>query len=153
MPLSSRVAEMIDGIIHREGGYVNHPQDPGGETKYGISKRAYPELDIKNLSIERARDIYARDYYFRFSLDRLDNSTTAEWVLDWVVNSGTGAIRSIQRELGLEADGVVGNETVKALNGLKDPKEVLRWRLKFFCKLAKHPFLVGWINRLIELGL
>ena len=46
-----------------EGGYVNNPADPGGETKYGISKRAYPKLDIANLTLEQARDIYYRDYY------------------------------------------------------------------------------------------
>ena len=49
-------------IVELEGGYVNHPSDPGGETKYGISKRAYPDLDIANLTVEDACKIYERDY-------------------------------------------------------------------------------------------
>ena len=49
MPLHD-VDGMIDRLIEREGGYVNHPLDPGGETKYGITKRSYPDLDIQGLS-------------------------------------------------------------------------------------------------------
>ena len=53
---------VLDDLIEREGGYVNDPDDPGGETKFGISKRAYPHLDIKNLTEEHAADIYYNDY-------------------------------------------------------------------------------------------
>lgn len=52
-----------------EGGYVNDPDDPGGETKYGISKRAYPKEDIKNLTRERAEFLYKRDYWDVLNLD------------------------------------------------------------------------------------
>ena len=48
----------IPRVITNEGGYVNDPDDPGGETKYGISKRSYPALDIKNLTVEQATAIY-----------------------------------------------------------------------------------------------
>ena len=60
--------EFKDGIIqvlHHEGGYVNAPQDPGGETKFGISKRAYPNVDIKNLSRKQAIKIYYDDYWIK----------------------------------------------------------------------------------------
>lgn len=144
---------MIDGVIQREGGLVDHPQDPGGLTKYGISQRAYPELAIRNLTIEQARDIYFRDYYQRFALGQLRDPRAAEWILDWVVNSGAGAIRAIQRELGIRADGIMGDQTLARLNDLKDPRQILLWRLKFYVRLVKHPFIAGWINRLIELGL
>lgn len=50
-------------VLGWEGGYVNDPRDPGGETKYGISKRAYPAEDIKNLTVERAAELYKRDYW------------------------------------------------------------------------------------------
>lgn len=53
-----------------EGGYVNDPDDPGGETKYGISKRAYPNEDIKNLTRERAEYLYKRDYWDPLDLDK-----------------------------------------------------------------------------------
>ena len=49
--------EIIDVVLHHEGGYVNDPKDPGGETNYGISKRAYPDVDIKNLTEDGAKDI------------------------------------------------------------------------------------------------
>lgn len=152
MPLHN-VDAMIDRLIEREGGYVNHPLDPGGETKYGITKRSYPDLNIQGLSRTEARDIYERDFYRRFSLDQLSDPRTAEWILDWLVHSGPGAIRHIQRELGVAVDSVMGQETLGALNQLKDPKDILRWRMKFLVKLTKHPFISGWINRLIKLGL
>lgn len=145
---------MLERLIDREGGYVNHPQDPGGETKYGISKRAYPHLDIKNLTRDDAKRIYFRDYYERHSLHQLSNPATAEWVLDWVANSGAGAIGRIQKELQIQRDYIVGPETVGKLNALEDPKDILRWRLKFFTETPpKHPFMSGWINRLLKLGL
>lgn len=52
--------EIVVGI---EGGYVNDPKDPGGETRWGISKRAYPNLDIANLTLEQAKAIYFEDYW------------------------------------------------------------------------------------------
>ncbi|KWT77357.1 glycosyl hydrolase 108 family protein [Candidatus Magnetominusculus xianensis] len=58
-------------VLDAEGGYVNDPDDPGGETKYGISKRAYPSLDIKSLTIEDAKRLYRRDYWGRASCDAL----------------------------------------------------------------------------------
>lgn len=153
MLLSPNEIKMFDRLIHREGGYVDDKRDPGGETKYGISKRSYPDLDIANLTKEDARDIYARDYWRKFSLPRLRDSHAAEWILDWVVNSGAGAIKTIQRELGITADGKVGKETIAAIDAMTDPREILLWRLKFYSRLSGHPFMAGWINRLIELGL
>lgn len=50
-------------VLSVEGGLVNNPADPGGLTKYGISQRSYPDLDIRNLSIEDAKEIYFRDYW------------------------------------------------------------------------------------------
>ena len=55
--------DLIDGVLVREGGYVDHPSDPGGETKYGIAKRSHPKEDIKNLTKERAAEIYEKDYW------------------------------------------------------------------------------------------
>lgn len=144
---------MIDRLIDREGGYVNHPQDPGGETKYGISKRSYPDLDIAGLTREQAHRIYATDFYRRFNLDKLDNPRTAEWVLDWLVHSGPSAIRWIQQKLGVQIDGVVGPQTLTALNRMQDPRDLLRWRLDRLVGLTGHPFIKGWVRRLVELGL
>ena len=51
-------SDAVKIVLKHEGGYVDDPVDPGGETKYGISKKAYPFLDIKNLTIKQASDIY-----------------------------------------------------------------------------------------------
>ena len=48
----------FDLLMLNEGGYVNNPNDPGGETKYGVSKKAYPDIDIENLTLEQAKKIY-----------------------------------------------------------------------------------------------
>jgi lysozyme family protein len=153
MQTDLEISNLIDRLIAREGGYIWHKDDPGGETKYGISKRSYPELEIKTLTRDDAKGIYRRDYYERFGLDRLDDIRTIEWILDWLVNSGPSVIGRIQQELKLEPDGVLGPKTAQAINRMKDPKDLLRWRLKFLVRLTRHPFITGWVNRLVELGL
>ena len=150
---SLQVQQLVNAVIDREGGYVNHPADPGGETKYGISKRSYPDLNIKLLTRADAGAIYERDFIKKHRLHELVDYATAEWVLDWLVHSGPSVVGRLQRKLGVTADGIIGDDTLKALNGMKDPKDILRWRLAFLVSLAKHPFLQGWINRLIKLGL
>ena len=76
-------------VVGIEAGYVDDPDDPGGETKYGISKRAYPNEDIKNLTLDRAKSLYQRDYWNKLGLDALP------WGLaliefDAAVNQGQG---------------------------------------------------------------
>ncbi len=58
-------------ILKHEGGYSNHPEDPGGETKFGISKRAYPNLDISSLKLHEAKGLYRRDYWNASGADEL----------------------------------------------------------------------------------
>lgn len=149
----SQQKEIIARVIEREGGYVNDPDDPGGETKYGISKRSYPTLDIKNLTVEQASDIYMRDFLRRFMLERLDRVDTAEWVMDWLVHSGTLALRIIQKQLKVTVDGIMGPQTLKALNNMRDPEDILRWRAEFLIKLNRPKYTWGWIKRLFKLGL
>jgi len=75
--------------VGEEGGYVNDPRDPGGETKYGISKRAYPDEDIQNLSLERAKELYRRDYWDALGLDG-SPWNIAYPLFDCAVNQGPG---------------------------------------------------------------
>lgn len=70
-----------------EAGYVDDPQDPGGETKYGISKRRYPQEDIRNLTLERAQLLMRRDYWDCHDLDALEYGK-ALCVFDAAVNGG-----------------------------------------------------------------
>jgi lysozyme family protein len=83
-------------VVGEEGGYVNNPADPGGETRYGISKRAYPNLDIAQLTLEEAKQIYQRDYWDKLNCDGMS------WELalinfDCGVNQGISVARAIQR--------------------------------------------------------
>lgn len=82
-------------VIGHEGGYVNDPQDPGGETKFGISKRAYPTLDIKGLTIEQAREIYLRDYWFGAGCDKVADDAMAILMFDCAVNQGVFRAKQI----------------------------------------------------------
>lgn len=74
-------------VVGIEGGYVNDPKDPGGETKYGLSKRANPDLDIKNLTIGMAQDRYRTRYWNAHGLDSLEYGK-ALLVFDTAVNGG-----------------------------------------------------------------
>lgn len=81
-------------LIGEEGGYVNDPADPGGETKFGISKRAYPHLDIKALTLEQAKAIYRRDYWDPLQLD-LRPWGPALVLFDAAVNHGLARARAL----------------------------------------------------------
>lgn len=150
---AQEVDKIIEGVIQREGGYVWDPRDPGGETKYGISKRSYPEEDIRHLTLARATALYRRDYADKFRIGELDHYRVAECVMDWVVHSGSLGIKQIQRGFGITADGIVGPETLAKLKALDDHRVILRWRLNFLLSLTRHPFIKGWVNRLFDLGL
>ena len=63
--------DIIEKVLQHEGGYVNDPNDLGGETKYGITKRFYPDLDIKNLTKDKAKEIYYEDYWLKNKVDKM----------------------------------------------------------------------------------
>lgn len=105
-----------------EGSYVDDPADPGGETKWGISKRSYPDLCIASLTVEDAKQIYRRDYWNRLGLGKLNSECIAGEIFDTAVNAGRGTAAKIaQRALNylgenLLEDGVCGSLTIAALN-------------------------------------
>lgn len=102
-------------VLKHEGGYVNHPTDPGGETKYGISKRAYPDVDIAALTEEDAEEIYYRDYWSRIKGDDLPAGVSCV-VMDYAVNSGISrASKALQAACGIKnGDGIIGPHTLSA---------------------------------------
>jgi lysozyme family protein len=103
-----------------EGGYVNDPNDPGGETKYGISKRAYPNVDIANLTLADAKQLYEKDYWEVAHCQDCP-PTLAILVFDAAVNNGPGAAISwLQSAVGVTADGNIGPVTLAAIAGIKD---------------------------------
>ena len=143
----------FEKLIGHEGGYSNDPHDPGGETKFGISKRAYPALDIRNLTLADAKAIYKRDYWDRAQCDRLPPELAFD-VFDAAVNSGIGqAIRWLQRAVGVADDGYVGPLTLGALTRDGDPSAVQArfngHRLAFMTNLSTwQTFGKGWARRI-----
>lgn len=102
-------------VLGSEGGYVNDPRDPGGETKYGITKRDHPDVDIKNLSINGAKAIYLAKYWTPAKCGSLPWPLSA-YVFDAAVNQGVvTALKLLQRGLGVPQDGILGNNTFMAI--------------------------------------
>lgn len=146
-----RFDALIDRVLSHEGGYVNDPRDPGGETQWGISKRSYPTLNIRALTREEAKAIYRRDFWERVRGDELPEAMAFQ-ALDAAVNHGIGnAVRWLQRAAGVADDGVVGAITLRALRNADPDDLVLAFnaeRLEFYAKLSDFSaFGRGWIRR------
>lgn len=144
---------VIERVLSIEGGYVNHPEDPGGETKYGISKRSYPSVDIKNLTREAAAEIYYRDFW---PFCRGHKLVMLYQLFDSAINHGQGnTIRILQRALKVADDGHWGPMSKAAYEARSEEDTVLLFlasRLRFFTKLSKFKdFGAGWSNRIAEL--
>ena len=127
----------VEHVLALEGGYVNHPNDPGGETRFGISKRSYPHLDIRALTRDEAMGIYYRDYWLKYGVQDIDSPALQSVYFDAVVNHGARKAQSFL----LQSDG--------------DYKRLLILREAFYRRLAKQSrfrvFLQGWLNRLQRL--
>jgi lysozyme family protein len=107
-------------VLRHEGGLVNDPRDPGGLTNWGISQRAYPNVDIANLTPGGAGEIYRRDYWDQIKGDQLPDAL-AICVFDAAVNMGTDkAIRLLQKACSVQADGILGPNTLRAASRLPD---------------------------------
>lgn len=135
-------------LMENEGGFVDDEHDTGGQTKYGISKKAYPELDIPSLTMQQAKDIYYRDYWARCKCDYLPDALSVA-VFDYAVNSGNiRAIKDLQLALSVTVDGIIGNQTIGAANRvpLKPVvQEIHDRRMKFLMSLKNWKYYGnGW---------
>ena len=134
-----------------EGGYVNDPSDPGGETKYGISHRAYPDIDIKALTLDQAKDIYRRDYWQPASCDRMPERI-GHLVFDCAVHHGVKtAIKLLQRALKVADDGEFGPITRGTLTA-RDTNEtadlLMAQRMLYLMTCSAWPtYKLGWAKR------
>lgn len=125
--------DAFDFTIGWEGGYVNHPSDPGGETKFGISKRAYPHLNIRKLTIDQAKKIYKKDYWDAAGCKDMKWPLSCV-VFDMAVNMGVSRGTRFYKEVG------------------DDPTALIDRRELYYQRLAKQKpkfqkFLNGWFNR------
>ena len=163
MTAEERFRRAVEFVLKHEGGYVNDPQDPGGETKYGISKRSYPHLDIRALTEDQAVAIYRKDWWERYGYDRIESVDVAAKVFDLAVNMGaTAAHRCLQRALHacgqrhVKVDGVIGPQTIGAANTVNPPEMLLaalraeaaaHYRSLIDHNPSLERFRKGWENR------
>lgn len=141
----------FDRVIGHEGGYVNHPNDPGGETNWGVSKRSYPHVDIANLTRDEAKEIYRRDFWNRINGDKMPDGVAFQ-VFDFAINSGIEtAIRKLQKAIGVADDGIWGNVSQTVLNETTETDIIMRFvaeRLDFWRRLSTwRDFGNGWAGR------
>tara|TARA_R110000772_G_scaffold148690_2_gene259277 strand:- start:370 stop:882 length:513 start_codon:yes stop_codon:yes gene_type:complete len=110
----------LETILHHEGGYVNHPEDPGGETNMGVTKRVYDDFggtkDMKDLEFDDVAPIYKQNYWDRVKGDQLPIGLDL-CVFDFGVNAGTGrSAKYLQALIGTTVDGGIGPNTLKAVD-------------------------------------
>ena len=146
----------VNIIFKHEGYYSNDINDPGGETKYGISKRSYPELDIKNLTKGHAKFIYENDFWNACKCSGLPEKIRLA-VFDCAVNQGVSfSSKTLQKVVGAKVDGQIGPKTLsKTL--LMDDEEILIQFLDFrLVRYFKNEnfdiYGMGWVRRLLMIS-
>ena len=137
-------------------GYVNDPDDAGGETKYGIAKNFNPDVDIKNLTLQSAKKIYESKYWISSLAPKLPYPLNVVYFDAAINNGATPAAKFIQRALGVLDDGQIGPKTLAAIAACTDLKALcvksLEKRDAFFraivaAKPKQAKYLNGWLNR------
>lgn len=155
--MTEKFLKAIPKTLSFEGGYAHDPDDPGGETKFGICKRTYPALDIAGLNREQAIAIYWRDWWVKYGYDRIDDADVAAKVFDMAVNMGPSqAHKLVQRAAGgLVDDGILGPLSVARINECEpgDLLDGIRAQAEpYYRNLADRKprmkkYLNGWLRR------
>jgi len=149
----------LNKLLGHEGGYVDHPADPGGKTRYGITEAvargAGYRGDMRELPLDLARSVYKDKYWDAVQADKLP-ADIRYLMFDGAVNSGVAqAVKWLQRACGVKDDGIVGPQTLRAANALSSDgikRKVLAQRLRFMTGLANWPsFSKGWARRICDL--
>lgn len=161
-------SKLVPFILQWEGGFVNDPDDLGGATNKGITIGAFTEYkkrkgqkaptvdDLKNISDAEWRDVFKSLYWDRWRADEIKNQSVANVLVDWVWASGSHGIKRPQRLLGVKADGIVGKQTIAALNAMDAAtlfKMIKDDRTKFIDEICKarpknEKYRKGWMNRI-----
>jgi lysozyme family protein len=144
--------EAFTALIGNEGGISDNPADKGGLTKYGISQRSYPNEDIRNLTLDRAKQIYFRDFWTPAGCDAVPDAIRFD-LFDAAVNSGIrAAVKCLQTAAGSTPDGILGPQTLAAIAAMDGARLAARFngaRLQFMTSLGNWPtFSRGWANRI-----
>jgi len=158
---------MLEDMIEREGGYVNHPNDRGGPTKYGITEATLDRFQtenhdmlfnsVKDITRSYAKAIYRQDYYLKPRLNELADDGLRALMFDSCVLHGRGtAIRWLQKACGAKMDGRIGPKTLQSIEDFRETvyPNVLAQRIKFITNIvirdkSQLKFLSGWMNRVL----
>lgn len=171
--IDDRFEKIIEFIIKNEGGYVDHPSDPGGATKYGISFRFYKQLnpstskeDMEELTLQAARDIYYEEWYKKYNYHEIEDYRVAAKLLDFAVNMGPSrahkiiqrAVNLVEKSSAITVDGIIGPITIRYINSctamiLIDYMALLA--CSYYIELCNdnennYSFIRGWINRALK---
>jgi len=157
---------VFERVIGSEGAFTSDPRDRGNwtggkvglgslkGTKYGISAMTYPTIDIANLTLDQARDIYRVEWWDRFDFDRYRDALAYQ-MFDAAINNGIGrANQMLQRALGVDDDGVIGEITMKAYRSCNRHDIVLRFlaeRIEYFANAKSWiSYSEGWMRRVAK---
>lgn len=151
--------QAFDTLLKHEGGFSDHPADPGGKTRFGITEAVVRKMgyhgDMRELPIDLAKRIYKTRYWDAVRAEELPEAIRYA-VFDAAVNSGPRqAIRWLQRAVGVNDDGIIGPKTLAAVRAA-DPEQLVRrmlaQRLRFMTDLPTWPtFGRGWARRIADL--
>lgn len=159
--------EIIDDVIRREGGYIDHPADKGGPTKYGITIATLAEWhgrpvtaqDVKDLKETEAREIYRERYLVAPRLHKIVDHKVRALAVDCAVNHGSkNAVKLLQLAARMFPDGILGPKTEAAVNRMDASalyRRLCAARVRFYGQIIRkdftqHVFAEGWANRVAE---
>jgi lysozyme family protein len=156
-----RFEAAVEKVLAHEGGYVNDPDDPGGETNFGISKRTYPNFHIRSLTRDQAKEIYYRDWWQFYGYGMIANDAIAAKVFDLAVNMGASrAHKLLQKAVnktspsGLAVDGKLGMLSLAAINDHPYAEHLLDalklTAVEYYLGLNKSKYLAGWVRRALS---
>lgn len=163
------VTKLVPHILKWEGGFINDPDDLGGATNKGVCYKTYklyrqrkklsvPTIeDLKNITNEEFTDILKSMYWDACRADKIESQSVANAIVDWAWHSGTiTAVKEVQKVLGVESDGIIGNITLSAINSYSPfPLFVViqQTRIAYIERICisrptNNKFKNGWLNRI-----
>jgi lysozyme family protein len=168
----ARVELLVPHILRWEGGYVNDPDDLGGATCKGVCFKTYklyrqrkklpkPTLeDLKNISDGEFVSILKEMYWDACRADNIESQSVANAIVDWAWHSGTvTAVKEVQKVLGVEADGIIGNITLSSINSWSPLPlfgQIQQARKNYIERICisrplNEKYRKGWFNRINNL--